>query len=291
MKRKLVLGITAGITVLAVVVGAFVLFTPRSQKLGDVENNDLSGVVEETCGIYVSDNGESYRWVEDVDKELLNRLVDVQISRKPISQDRGEERDRTNVVALLNEEDAYPATISYVNGVHICFSADFAEVWIDDGVKPTLSYYVQEPKVAKEIFEQILSVSVSDPGGGAGPDDIDSTEDFLRDGIYDEISFDIDGDGVVEICTLGVGPTSGLFSFRLSASPWDPTLSAPKYSEVYVLRCGYKLSFEVDNGKLRICGDKFGDGKELVYFDIAVKDGHILLQCEEEGMYFESDED
>lgn len=103
-------------------------------------------------------------------------------------------------------------------------------------------------------------------------------------GILDSVSFDIDGDGKEEMCTLGVGPTYGVFSFTFIASPLEVTASSPKYSEVYVLRSAYHLSFEIGDDELRIRGE--GAGK-TVYFDTAVWDGHILLQCEEEGVFLE----
>ena len=105
--------------------------------------------------------------------------------------------------------------------------------------------------------------------------------------IIDSISFDIDGDGKEEMCTLGYGPTSGLFSFTFIATPMEATASSPKYSEVFVLSGHYQLSFEVKDGILRIRGDKSTSTDAPVYFDIAARDGHIYLQCEEEGIFFE----
>ena len=105
-------------------------------------------------------------------------------------------------------------------------------------------------------------------------------------GIIDSVSFDIDGDGKQEMCTLGHGPTSGLFSFTFMASPMEVTASTPKYSEVFVMAGHYKLSFEITDGVLRIKGDSSGSDEKVVFFDVTVKDGHIVLQCEEEGIFF-----
>lgn len=97
----------------------------------------------------------------------------------------------------------------------------------------------------------------------------------------DKIDHDIDGDGQNELCTLTYGPTSGLFSFRLYISSEDHC-----YIETYVLRSHYFLSFEVaESGQLRIRAEHTVDSTKVVYFDIAVKDGRILLQCDEEGIF------
>ena len=100
--------------------------------------------------------------------------------------------------------------------------------------------------------------------------------------IIDKITYDADGDGKDEICTLTYGPTNGLFSFCLYISSEDRT-----FGETYVLSGHYFLSFEVaENGKLRIKGEHNNYSTKVVYFDIAVKDGKLLLQCEEEGIFF-----
>lgn len=105
--------------------------------------------------------------------------------------------------------------------------------------------------------------------------------------IIDSISYDIDGDGKTEMCTMTYGPTSGLFSFCLYASPMEITGAGAKYSEIYVLAGAYRLSFDVTSGnKLRIRGESHGDTGETVYFDVAVREGRIVLACEDEELLF-----
>ena len=100
--------------------------------------------------------------------------------------------------------------------------------------------------------------------------------------IIDRISYDIDEDGKNEMCTLSYGPTSGLFSFCLNVTNDGTT---DKYSEFYILRGHYYLSFEVaESGHLRIKGEYNMDPSEDVYFDVTFNEGRVLLQCEEEGI-------
>lgn len=106
--------------------------------------------------------------------------------------------------------------------------------------------------------------------------------------VIDSIIYDIDGDGRNEICTLTYGPTSGLFSFCLNASPMEEA-TGTTYSETYVLMGAYQLSFDLaENGSLRIKGESVNESEEDVFFDIAVKDGRIVLQCEEEELLFDT---
>jgi hypothetical protein len=68
----------------------------------------------------------------------------------------------------------------------------------------------------------------------------------------------------------------------------DAANSDPKYSATYVLRGHYDLSFDLTaDGGLRIKGEDPSDTNEVVYFDIAVKDGELVLQCEDEEIFFE----
>jgi hypothetical protein len=106
--------------------------------------------------------------------------------------------------------------------------------------------------------------------------------------VISSILYDLDGDGQNEQCSLTYGPTSGLFSFVFRASPADATIPDPKYSATYVLSGHYDLSFDLTaDGALRIKGEDPAGTGETVYFDVAVKDGKIVLQCEEEGIFLQ----
>lgn len=85
-------------------------------------------------------------YVNDIDRvnEIVSLLAEVDINSQPFSQNRSEDRDRTYEICL--------------NGGNIlCFSEDFSLVWIDDGVKPTLSYKVKNPEVVEKIYATYLS--------------------------------------------------------------------------------------------------------------------------------------
>jgi hypothetical protein len=61
------------------------------------------------------------------------------------------------------------------------------------------------------------------------------------------------------------------------------------YSETYVLMDAYQLSFDLDgNGSLRIKGESVNESEEDVFFEIAVKDGRIVLRSEEEELLFDT---
>ena len=81
---------------------------------------------------------------DEVNK-IIDLLLDVRINRKEISLSRSEDRDKTNQIGLIYNNDLNH--ITYLN-----FSEDYLEVWIEDGVKPTFSYKVKNASIIEEIF-------------------------------------------------------------------------------------------------------------------------------------------
>ncbi len=86
--------------------------------------------------------------------------------------------------------------------------------------------------------------------------------------------WDIDGDGVEEKCCLGMGRTSGLFTFTLNVYEGDQL----EYENVYCTE-GYRLRFlQAEDGTLQIEGITQGDDPETHIFDLVVQDGRIVLK-------------
>ena len=96
--------------------------------------------------------------------------------------------------------------------------------------------------------------------------------------VIDTATFDIDSDGVKENCTLAYGPTSGIFTFRLTV--WEPSDNGGKreFYNTYQSPWG-ALSFEeTENGwKLRL-GDDF--------YDFQIRDGNVFLIRRDEFLGF-----
>lgn len=101
----------------------------------------------------------------------------------------------------------------------------------------------------------------------------------------DSILYDLDGDGMQEICTLEFGPTSGFFSFLFRAESTVDSDSDAPLQDMFVLTKHYDLSFAVLDSSLMLRGTPSLDPDSVTWFDIAVRDGHICLQCEEEDIF------
>lgn len=93
--------------------------------------------------------------------------------------------------------------------------------------------------------------------------------------IYDSIVFDVDGDGIDEVCVLGFGRTSGLFTFTFRAA--EIGADTLKYDTPFCTEW-YDLSFiRKDDGVVRVQGIDQKDPPQTHLFDIAVVDGSIQL--------------
>ena len=94
-------------------------------------------------------------------------------------------------------------------------------------------------------------------------------------GFYDSLIFDVDGDGIQEICILAFGQTSGLFTFAFRAT--ELGTNTLKYDTPF-WTAWYDLSFvRGDDGVVRVQGIDQKDPPQTHLFDIAVADGSILL--------------
>ena len=93
--------------------------------------------------------------------------------------------------------------------------------------------------------------------------------------IYDSIVFDVDGDGIDEVCVLGFGRTPGLFTFTFRAA--EIGADTLKYDTFFCTEW-YDLSFiREDDGVVRVQGVDQKDPPQTHLFDIAIVDGSIQL--------------
>ena len=149
--------------VATVVLACCFLTNPKTANLASLAYPTVDDGVENTLRVWVSD-GETYESAGGVSKDTLRRLLELKISKKAISLDRSEDRDCTHTLVLQREENTQDVMQSYLTGMYIHFNSDFTAVWVDDGVKPTLSYRVTDPKQAGEIYNRISAQIQLPPG-------------------------------------------------------------------------------------------------------------------------------
>ncbi len=108
------------------------------------------------------------------------------------------------------------------------------------------------------------------PDGAVFKCNVTNEERYNSSYILDRITFDVDGDGVEELCTLTPGWTSGVSSMFFIIKENGVT----EYVDMFYLKHG-DVGFEKVHGKLQIF-DETNKG-EKIYFDISFEKGHIVL--------------
>ena len=99
--------------------------------------------------------------------------------------------------------------------------------------------------------------------------------------VYDTATFDIDNDGIDEVCAMSIGPTSGLFTFTFNVRQIGT--GVVEYHTV-IYSQWYDLSFQKgSDGITRVQGITQGENPETHLFDISIKDGYVYLT--ENGVY------
>ena len=207
-----------------------------------------------------------------------------------ISGDRPEEHEGIFQEAIATFSVDEDGTYTLKSFLRPQYSADYDEelfrrfLFANEDVAKNSQKYAERLLsscwAAATQFLEDLSDTAAQPGG-----DIPFVPQTYSP-IIDTIDYDIDRDGKAEGCTLTYGPTSGLFSVTLYASPVE-SASEDMCKDTFVLMGAYDLSFVVSEaGTLQIKGEDLNEAGRTVWFDVALKDGHIVLQCEEEGMVF-----
>ena len=128
------------------------LTNPISNTLNHIEGNNFNAMTQENTTVLVS-NGETHTYAGTVERKKMQELYNIQISRKELSLSRSEDRDKSNSLYLnLSSQEDQEILTSYAPGIWIHFNTDFTQVWVEDGVKPTLSYKVLKPEKARSVY-------------------------------------------------------------------------------------------------------------------------------------------
>ncbi len=259
------------------------LTNPASGELGSLENLEFISVSEKadkSACVWFSD-GFGYRRLGTVEEDLLHELAELKTSKEELSLDRSEDRDKSHTLVLQTEAQAAPSAASYLDGLYIHFNSDFTVVWINNGVKPTLSYKVMEPQKAKEVFEQIARLddaSINNPSVGI----LNPEEGYVTYKVEDTsflslayAAFDIDGDDKEEECCIFPGPTSGIFTFTFCAYE-DGVLEYFNIYESPFMQFRFEHN---ETGQTVLVGEGY-DG--TYYMTLGVDDGNVVIYTDEQ---------
>lgn len=175
------------LAVCAVVCGAALIFLAADRKkytIAEIDGGVYRLEKENIQSVQVSFEGKE----GEIDPgQLADALGEIYIEKDPADNSRREDRAKWRSI-----------TVNGALKIHFC--RDFMQLWIDDGVKPTFTYNVKNPRRARRLFEDTARYP-------AIPLTEDSAQKFIQDTLA---SLTLHSDGTV--------------SFDLPASiPTDPS--------------------------------------------------------------------
>ncbi|MBQ9765609.1 MAG: hypothetical protein IJW18_05390 [Lachnospiraceae bacterium] len=136
--------IAIGVAVVACIVVAICLMTNPKVSYAVIDTEYIEKLKQDNSGIEVISGDTGYTLLgQDIDDRISELLENIRISSEPVSNNRSEERDRTNRIIFKKAQGA-----EYT----MCFNKECTEVWFDDGVKPTYTYEVINPEYVRELF-------------------------------------------------------------------------------------------------------------------------------------------
>lgn len=127
---------------LSVVLTVCLLTNPVGMKITYIEGNEK--MLDEVYSINIVVDDETNVCFGDDVRVIVEALKSIRVEKHPVSQNRSESRDSTNRLVLRD---------GVSNPIMLCFNVDCTEIYIDDGVKPTLSYKVKNPEKIEKIFK------------------------------------------------------------------------------------------------------------------------------------------
>ena len=127
--------------VVCVVVAVCFLTDPTGTSLTKwkIDEVNLSDTLEDIHSMTVRYYEDSITCNESEINRFIATMDKIKVGGNSISQSRDENRDHT-------------FTISIDDSLHLHFSFDFSEIWVDDGVKPSFSYPITNPETARELM-------------------------------------------------------------------------------------------------------------------------------------------
>lgn len=139
--RKPTFWIIVAALVVCVAVAVCFLTDPAGTSLTKwtIDEVDMSDTLGDIDTMSVQYYGDSITCNNNDINRFVATMSKIKVGRNSLSQSRDENRD-------------YAFTITINDGLHLHFTIDFSEIWVDNGVKPSFSYPITNPETAMELM-------------------------------------------------------------------------------------------------------------------------------------------
>ena len=159
------------------------------------------------------------------------------------------------------------ATIAEMRGILTTYDVEQKDIVIHSVKNPLSSYYYEIDDTYKTNIEKLFWSTVP------------YVDSYQYSPIIDTATFDIDGDGKDEQCTLSAGPTSGLFTFIFSVSENGNLEYFNIFNSPYT-----ELQFEKNaEGIMMLVGK---NGEKNCYMGMDISDGNVVISSDEQEISY-----
>lgn len=139
--KKPALGVIVLAIIACVVVAVCFLTNPAGTVLTKwkVDEVDMGSVLSDVRSMTVRYNSDFVSCNESERNRFIATMDKIRVGRNSIAQSRDQNRDHSFTITINDD-------------LHLHFSFEFSEIWIENGVKPSLSYPVTNPETARELM-------------------------------------------------------------------------------------------------------------------------------------------
>lgn len=152
--KKPAFWVIAAAIITLIITAVCLLTNPAGVKLSKIENSNIKA--ENFQRIYYGDGISIEGSYSDFSQKDLKSFLNLRISKTPVSLKRGSARDKSYVL-IIQDDMQYSLSSAYPLGLYFYFNEDFSEVFVNDGVKPTLSYRVKSPDKARRFYNRLCN--------------------------------------------------------------------------------------------------------------------------------------
>ena len=156
-KPKIWVAVVSIIIVLAIGIG--LMSNPKTVTLNNTANNfSLESLDRVTSATLISGNSVVNLSTAKA-MQIAGFIKELKVNKKEVSLERGGGRDSSNQIHMVFEGFGNDGTLY---DIYFNFNADFTEVWVDNGVKPSFSYKVKKPNEVKVLFDKEVADAVEE---------------------------------------------------------------------------------------------------------------------------------
>jgi len=156
-KQKMMLVTFVAVILIAIIIVMSAFGSATSVMLIDAAGNFTLENLESVEYIILTSDNKVINISKVKAREITNFIKKLRVNKKEVNKVLENYRDSTNQIHLVYSGFAGGEQQS----IYFNFNKDFSQVWVDNEVKPSLSYAVKKPKEVKAFFKRQFESTIA----------------------------------------------------------------------------------------------------------------------------------